>query len=156
MTEIIALSISALAILTTFVLELDRRRRESTTRRLTDRRAVYAAFLSFIVRWQHAVVAEAEERVRASGGTSRALETARQNLRVAKQEAMTPLFELRMVGGKSVVEIGERVVDFNYLYEKLYREDPDSVPSPHPQWIEVRDAFIAAVRDELGIDADLK
>jgi len=151
LTEVLALSISGLAIFSTAYLEIDRRRRESQRGRLQDRRITYASFMAHIVRWQHAIVAEYEERRHATANSTNDHQTAKVNLRMARQEAMAPLFELRMIGNTDVVALGEEVATFNYAYEKMHQVIPATVPvdGPHPEWVDVRDRFIKAVRNEL-------
>jgi hypothetical protein len=151
-TLLVSVLINASAVIVGVRMEINRRRLESNRTRLEDRRMVYAGFMSKIVKWQHLVVIEHDLRNPTDQLSKQLHAEALSNLRLARQEAMEPLFELRMLGNPEVVRIGEKVVNFNYDYEREYGSYPKDMVQ-HPEWVKVRDEFITAVRKELGSDS---
>lgn len=129
------------------VQERGRRRHDALVSALHEQKTTYAAFLTAIVRWQHAIVDEHQTHFSSSSDESRNLE-ARQNLSLARQEAMTPLFALRMVGSPTVLTWAEAIVNFNYDYQDAHTRPDPGLPKPVPEWLRLRDGFIAEVRNE--------
>jgi hypothetical protein len=133
---------------TTIYLERDRRRRESVNERRHERKSVYAAFMAAVVRWQHEIVGRHKLRFGPDPQPD-AVARADEALQRIRQEAMGPLFELRMLGTPTVVGCAERVMDFTYGYEAAYEGPSPGYTAPNPDWLARRDEFIAAVRAEI-------
>ena len=133
---------------TTIYLERDRRRRESLGERRHERKAVYAGFMAAVVRWQHEIVGRHKLRYGPNPQPA-AVSRSDESLQRIRQEAMGPLFELRMLGTPTVVDHAEAVMEFTYAYEAAHEGPNPGYAIPCPDWLKRRDDFIAAVRAEL-------
>ncbi len=151
-TLLVSVMINASAVIVGVALEKNRRHLDANRARIADRRTIYSSFMAKIVRWQHLVVIEYESRNERDRPSGRTQAEVFDSLRIARQDAMEPLFELRMLGSPELARLAEEVVNFNYRYEDEYRTSTVPLPSPHPDWIRVRDDFISAARREFGAD----
>lgn len=149
-----AVSVVLIGAVVQYLLEMQRRKSERRAQLLGEQKAVYASYMGAIVAWQHAVRREHEARTGAVEGVDARAAAA---VAEARQSAMMPLFELRLIGSQQVRERAEDVVTFNYWYEDQHAPGATPPEHPVPRWVEVRDAFIAQVRSELadaGLDDD--
>lgn len=133
---------------TTIFLERDRRRREQRAAVRNERKSVYAAFMAAVVRWQHEIVGRHRLRF-SSGPTAVSHPQADESLQRIRQDAMAPIFELRMVGATEAIESAERIISFTYEYERRHEGPDPGYEVPSSEWISLRDDFIDAVRTEI-------
>ena len=133
---------------TTYRLEKKRRLHDARMSFRSERKAVYANFLTSVVVWQNEISwlwkrrfeIKANEKDIAFG--SRKIED-------SHQATMAPLFELRMVGNEKVVEAAEAVISFVYRYEKAHSEQTVDLQSLEREWVIHRNLFISQVRSEI-------
>ena len=67
---------------------------------------------------------------------------------------MEPLFELRMLGSEDARKLSEEIIEFNYAYEKSFKMPVVDRSGPDPDWIRIRDQFIAVARREFEADSN--
>lgn len=131
-----------------FVSEKRKRSHDFSVSLRNEKKAVYARFLSTVVQWQNAIswrwglrytneVPDPDLR-----GASRRVEE-------AHQAAMTPLFELRMIGSLEVIAAAEEIMQFTYSYEKEYEEESVDREAVRREWIVHRDNLILQARKEI-------
>lgn len=143
-----AVSVVLIGAVVQYLLEIHRRRSERRATFLGEQKAVYARFMSAIVTWhaairhEHAVRTDVAEHI--DRGSAAAV------LEEARQAAMSPVFELRLIGSDPVRARGEDVLAFTYDYQDMHAPGGSVPKHPVPRWLDVRDAFIAEVRRDLA------
>ena len=151
---LVSVSINASAVVIGVMMENGRRKLDSKKKHLEERRTIYAKFMDKIVRWQLLVVREYELRYETDQTSIENHNAAALDLRLAHREAMEPLFELRMLGSEEARKLSEEIIEFNYAYEKSFKMRVVDRSDPDPDWIRIRDQFIAVARREFEADSN--
>ena len=151
---LVSVSINASAVVIGVMMENGRRKLDRKKKHLEERRTIYAKFMDKIVRWQLLVVREYELRYETDQTSIENHNAAALDLRLAHREAMEPLFELRMLGSEEARKLSEEIIKFNYAYEKSFKMPVVDRSDPDPDWIRIRDQFIAVARREFEADSN--